>query len=66
VDSKQQAIELQSNELLPVLLDELKADILQQFPSTHEDDLAALQLEYSLVDKLASKLDNLLHREAGI
>ena len=65
MDVKRLAFELQQNELLPVLIDELRSDVIALFPSTPPEGLEKLQMEYGLVEKLASKIENALHREIG-
>ena len=62
---KRAAIELKENPLLGDLLAELKQDVIDAFPAAMADELPGLQLEYRLVEELATKLDNEIHREAG-
>jgi hypothetical protein len=63
-DIKRAALELKGNPLLPDLLEQLKQDVLQQFPTAAEHELVGLQIEYNLAEKLGTMVNNAVHREA--
>jgi len=63
-DAKRYALELRDNPLLADLLNDLKNDVLGRFPGAAPGELAQLQLEYNLAERLGQMVVNAVHREA--
>ena len=63
----QYALDLVENPLLADLLEDMKADLKNAFPTADRDQLGALQDEYKLIGKLQNRINNTLakYREAG-
>jgi len=64
-DKQRMARDLLSNPLLPDLMQEMKKDITDRFPSIEPIKLQYLQHEYQAIERLETALENLIHRDSG-